>query len=113
MKLITPWALGLIQPLIGCGDRIDTIADALVRDSSGVRIVENINPIWTESEAWRLGPTPSLDIGGADGDPDQQLFRVVDAVRLSDGRIVVANSGSNELLFFAANGSRGRRRGPW
>lgn len=65
--------------------------------------------------SFRLASAPSFDIGHADGDPAQELYRVSGAVRLADGRIVVANSGSSELRYFDSTGgylrSVGRRGG--
>jgi len=75
-----------------------------VRDSAGVRIVENTTPLWQEGEAWHLSPEPVVDIGAVSGDPNYELFRVGSAVRLDDGRIVIANNGTQELRFFDSNG---------
>jgi hypothetical protein len=41
-----------------------------------------------------------VSIGGDGVGGEAQLFQVADAARLSDGRVVVANDGSSELLFF-------------
>jgi hypothetical protein len=64
---------------------------------------------------FQLASGPSLEIGRAGGDPSHELYRVSGAVRLTDGRIVVANSGSSELRYFDSNGdylkSVGRRGG--
>lgn len=76
-----------------------------VRDSAGVHIVENSGPRWPDGRDWRLSVAPLLDIGAVDADPEYQLFQVAGALRLSDGRIVVANSGSSELRFFDADGT--------
>ncbi|MFW6078356.1 MAG: hypothetical protein ACODAE_01965 [Gemmatimonadota bacterium] len=95
-----------------CGAGDAPPSDAVVeRDSAGIRIVENRAPAWTAGEAWRLADRPSLDIGAPDGPPEQQLFRVTGAVRLSDGRIVVANGGTRELKFYDAAGSHLRTVG--
>ena len=63
----------------------------------------------------QLASGPSVEIGRASGDPSQELYRVSGAVRLADGRIVVANSGSSELRYFDSSGdylkSVGRRGG--
>lgn len=66
---------------------------------------------------WTLSTEPLVDIGVVEGDPDQELFAATSSVRLRDGRIVVANTGSNELRFYEAGGrfvrAVGRRgRGP-
>ena len=76
----------------------------VVRDSAGIRIVENTTPLWQEGEGWHLNPEPVVDIGGGDAQ-ENQLFRVTGATRLSDGRIVIANGGSMELKFYAPNGA--------
>jgi len=76
----------------------------VVRDSAGIRIVENTAPLWQPGQEWRLSPEPTVVIGGGDTEEDQ-LFRVVAALRLSDGRIVVANGGTNEIRFYGPGGA--------
>jgi hypothetical protein len=51
-----------------------------------------------------LSPAPILDIGTAVGAPEYLLFRVRGAIRLGDGRIAVANSGSSEIRFYDSTG---------
>lgn len=80
-------------------DRTVTVAD-----SAGVTIVEN-PPIDPGTGAWRSGPEPVLDIGVMGGDDAHQLFRVLGAAKLSDGRIAVLNGGSNELRIFGPDGA--------
>lgn len=76
----------------------------VVRDSAGIRIVENTTHLGQDGEAWRLSPEPVVDIGGGDREEDQ-LFRVVGALRLGDDRIVVANGGTNEIRFYGPGGA--------
>jgi hypothetical protein len=57
-----------------------------------------------EVPAWTLAPEPEVEIGGREDDPGQALHQVAGAVRLPDGRIVVANAGSRELLVFGPDG---------
>lgn len=87
-------------------------------------IVENGAPDLEARLAWVVGPTPRVNIGGLDGDEAYQLFRVRDAIRLDDGRIAVANSGSGEVRVFDSNGEHlsnwggdgegpGEFRNPW
>lgn len=85
----------------GCGTEA-TAAGPAVRDSAGVTIVEN--PIGMAVETWTLSAEPLLDIGGDLGDPDQELYQVRGALRLDDGRIVVANAGTHELRFYSSEG---------
>ncbi len=90
----------------------DGVAPAsAVRDSAGVRIVESVAPQWTPETAWRLSQEPVTHIGGMEGDPNQELFRVRGAIRLTNGNIVVANAGTSELRFFRADGSYLRSAG--
>ena len=75
-----------------------------VRDSAGIHIAENTAPAWGEDDGWHLSDQPLVDIGGLEGDPDYELYRVSNAVRLPDGRIVVGNRGTNEIRFYDESG---------
>lgn len=76
------------------------------RDSAGVAIVEGGPlPARGEGRRLRISPEPRVRIGATVGVPEQQLHRVTDAARLEDGRIVVANAGTQELRYYAADGS--------
>jgi len=70
------------------------------RDSAGVVIVESRGPRWRPEEGWRIAAAPFLRIGSAAGSPEHQFHRVEGAIRLDDGRIVVADAGSGEIRFF-------------
>jgi hypothetical protein len=76
-------------------------AASATRDSAGVRIVENGRGAWTQANAWRIDEQPLVEIG-TQRNVDFLLDKVRDAVRLGDGRIVIANGGSNELRFYDA-----------
>ena len=75
-----------------------------VRDSAGIRIAENPRTAPDSRLAWRVGTDPLVSIGTPEAAADFQLHKVEDATRLADGRIVVANGGSMELLVFDATG---------
>ncbi|MEX2281211.1 MAG: 6-bladed beta-propeller [Gemmatimonadota bacterium] len=77
---------------------------AQVRDSAGIRIVDNRAPTWTAAQRWRVDPKPSLSIGLDEGDEPYLFSRVYSAIRLANGAIVVGNSGSSELRLFTAAG---------
>jgi hypothetical protein len=70
-----------------------------VRDSAGIRIVESISAVWDSSKAWRVGPQAVLEVG-----QELDLEHVAGALRLSDGRIVIAESGDNSIIVFAPDG---------
>ena len=76
-----------------------------IRDSAGIPIVENRAPASGSRLGWAVGDAPVVSIGSRDATDAFQFHRVGDATRLADGRIVVANGGSNELLVFDADGT--------
>lgn len=55
-------------------------------------------------ESWAVSEQPVLDIGATYGDPAYELFRVVGAVRLANGSIVIGNAGTYELRLYDATG---------
>ena len=103
---------------VACGDQRATVELAsLARDSAGVRIVENARPLDGTRLGWRVDSVPLLSIGTLEGEDPYLLHQVRDAMTLSDGRIVVANRGSQELRVFDASGVHlatwgGRGEGP-
>lgn len=78
--------------------------DTRVRDSAGIRIVDNPQPPEGSRLAWRIGPEPAVSIGAVAGAEPYMLDGAVDATRLSDGRILVANGGTSELRVFDSTG---------
>lgn len=94
----------LVLAVAGCGAPESPGATTVVRDSADVTIVENGAPIWPKGEGWTVASTPRVEIGVLQGAPEYQLYRAYSAVRLSDGRIVVVNGGTNELRFYDASG---------
>ena len=85
----------------------DTPPDAhTVRDSAGVRIVQNRRPTWTDKDAWHVDTAPLVDIGERD-----QLSQLGQTFRLNDGRIVVAHRGGSEILFYSPTGELTKRVG--
>lgn len=88
----------------GCdGGRSDGPASVQTRDSAGVRIVENRGAA-PPVPAWTVDTLPLVSIGG-DGQPGGPLFQVTDAMRLPDGRIVVASAGTQQVRFYGADGA--------
>lgn len=104
-----PYLSGIVVLVLALG-LISCAADAprgnlaTERDSAGIRIVENADPRPGSVPEWSVDDEPLLQIGVLDGDPAEQFFRVAGALRLSDGRVVVANSGSGELRIFDPEG---------
>lgn len=84
-----------------CGQARETRRGPIIRDSAGVRIVDNFDdPV----ASWRLTPTSLLEIGSVT-DTLTSLFQVAGAHRLGDGRIVIANRGTDELRYYRADGT--------
>jgi hypothetical protein len=101
VRAAPPAALALV--LAACGGDA-AAAGPTVRDSAGIRIVQNEHPVWKTGQGWRVDAEPLLDVGGEEGDANQQFARVADAVRLSDGTLLVADGQVNELRAFDAQG---------
>lgn len=76
-----------------------------VEDSAGILIVENASPPEGSRLGWRIGSEPAVSIGEVDGEEPYLLHVAWDATRLGDGRIVVANTSTQELRVFDARGS--------
>jgi hypothetical protein len=92
--------------MAGCAESNDarSAPQSVVRDSAGVTIVDNEMPQPDSRLTWSISADPTLSIGTLEGEEAYQLFRVSDAMRLDDGRIVVVNGGSNEMRVFDAAG---------
>ena len=103
----------VLLPALACQQH-DTGTSALrsqTRDSAGIQVVENPAPPAGSRLEWRIGPEPSVSIGRREGEDPYLLYRAMDATILADGRIVVANGGSDELRFFDSTGSHLASRG--
>lgn len=92
-------ALPLSAGLSGCDEPRPAYT---VRDSAGVRIVENRAPEWGPEEVWRLGE-PSLDLGGANAAGAEAFEYVAAAFFSGDGRLVVVETGG-DIHTFAPDG---------
>ncbi len=76
-----------------------------VRDSVGIRIVENRDVPWSDRNAWSVPAEPVLRLGAEDRDGEAPLHRVAGGVLLDDGRIVVANAGNQEVRWYDPSGT--------
>ena len=77
---------------------------AIVRDSAGIRIVENRAAAWNATEAWQIGAEPVLRIGDVMGDPAYQFVGIRAIDLLPDGGVMVLDGGSTQLRRFDAGG---------
>ena len=76
-----------------------------IEDSAGILIVKNARPEAGSRLGWQVTPEPAVSIGTIEGGEDFQLHWVDDGLKLRDGRIVVANGGSHQLLVFDEAGN--------
>jgi hypothetical protein len=96
-------ALSAVSALTaGCGEQGGGTAP-ITRDSAGVTIVEYAKRT-SDTLPWTLPSQPVVEIGAVEGDEAYQLSNVSSALRLSDGRIVVANTGTNEVRVYDKTG---------
>lgn len=100
-----PAPLALLVALASCtrpdGDGASAV---IVTDSAGVEIVFSATPGWGPEDRWRTSEVPALEIGAASGDEAYTLYGVRAAVRLDDGRIVIANQGTAQVRVYDAEG---------
>lgn len=98
-----------VLALAGCAEKTGSKSTAAVRDSGGITIVENGAAL--SAPVVPMDTVPALNIGGNEQGQDYDFSQVVGAVRLSDGKIVVADIGSAELRYYDSAGSFIRRAG--
>jgi hypothetical protein len=96
--------LATLPALAGCGGEPGHETSAVRRDSAGIEIVETSAPSWSPGEGWSLEELPSLVIGEADAGDEYTLYRVAGAIRMADGRIVIADGFHNQLRFYGQDG---------
>jgi hypothetical protein len=91
---------GLITAgVVGCAERRSGREPMHVRDSAGIKVIENESPAWRPEEEWRLGDVPLREFGAADS-----LLGIRNAIRLYDGRIIVSHNSANEIRIYSPTG---------
>ena len=94
-----------VAGLVSCSSDVTPTPATTVRDSAGVRIVENGTPRWsTSTVAWTLDSFPTSEIEGDPGNGEYFLHAVRAVHVMGDGRIMVANHGTRQLFAFDASG---------
>lgn len=63
------------------------------------------NPQSADVLRWRVEAPAAVEIGSMEGERPYRLHRVQRALRLSDGRVVVADGSSRELRYFDSQGN--------
>lgn len=72
----------------------------LVAETADVRVVTDSAPLWGDASQWTVADEPTLDLGG----PEQTFLGVAPVLRLSDGRIVVADGSQQTIRYFDGAG---------
>lgn len=75
-----------------------------VTDSAGIRIVAYGQEALSAAPQWQVADQPHISVGGFDAEGPYALFRVSSISRLSNGDLVVANTGSREIRIFDSTG---------
>lgn len=98
--------LGLLATLSAFGgcDAPDELANprVTVRDSAEIQLVETASDRLPAT--WALDSVPSLSVGEIDGHPAYLFTRVAGAFQFPDGRLAIANGGTNEIRFYGTDG---------
>jgi len=91
--------------VLGCGESDPPSPSHAVRDSAGVRVVDNHAPTWTGAQGWRVPSEPRLEIGEQSGDAAELFSNVAGVVLASGDRIVVADGASGTIRLFSLDGA--------
>ena len=106
---MTRRAFGLMLVLAACGSADGASSGITVRDSAGIEIIEH--ELAALDAVCRVDSVPSVRIGVAEGPEEYMFYRLFGATQLSDGRIVIVNQGSQEIRYYAPDGTFLRRAG--
>ena len=86
------------------------------RDSAGIAVMDNVDPVWRNAVGWRLADTPAADVGGRLAPPQGRVGDVVSVARTDLGVIALADAATQEVRLYSRTGrfirSLGGRRGP-
>jgi hypothetical protein len=74
------------------------------RDSVGISIVEVADLSGVDTLLWRVDANAAITIGVSDGDAPYLFTSIGGVARLDDGRIVVADRGTDQVRFFDSSG---------
>jgi hypothetical protein len=87
-----------------CTPGAESARAVTVRDSAGIRIIENWTPAWSENSRWTVAAKPTFVTPAHTSDPDHYLFDAGYLETLDNGRIVVANTGTYQLFLYDSTG---------
>lgn len=93
--------------LLACGEAATRSAEApTIRDSAGVRLVAYGTALPSDSSDLRVpAESPRWRLAGVPGREAPELYRLLSAAFLPDGRVIVAHASGRELLLVDTSGS--------
>jgi len=97
-------ALCLLGTIAGCDSNPSSFPIPPWLSDGGVPIQNIASPGQSADFDWSIDSLPSLELGRLTGPPEQQFYDLTGVVRLSNGDVVAANGGSNELLWYDEDG---------
>lgn len=103
MGRLSATGLGLL--VVACGVGSGPGGEGLVvRDSAGIEIVEHSAEYIAALPEWGVDGEPVLELGGGEH-PAEEFTSIRGAIRFADGRVLIAEGGSNELRLFGPDGA--------
>jgi hypothetical protein len=103
-----PHALALLPALLAVACAVESPPPPFTTaDSAGVVLAISTGRAWDadRTAAWTLEPSPLLDLTTTGTGPAHEFYRVSDATRLADGRIIVADRGSSQVRSYSPEGT--------
>jgi hypothetical protein len=93
--------------LVVCACTGESREATVYSDSAGIQIAVNDHrhPNWSRTDTWMVSHPPRLQLGNIPYDRTHQLYGVMHARRLRDGRIAVANSGVGDVRVYGPDGT--------
>ena len=121
---VLPVTIAVAVGSVGCdaGSSEGGAVGVTMRDSSGIRIVENHAPVWPRGRFWTLDPEPEFVLGEREGaggtepegnrdDQGGRIWQVRGLARLVDGRIAVLSQGNHRVFIFEPSGKLSKALG--
>ena len=80
-------------------------SQVVVRDSAGIKIVENLTGAWATRPGWTVGSDPVLEIGLQAGPAEYMFHEIRGAGRVGGDKLFVVDGGSGQVRIFDERGT--------
>jgi hypothetical protein len=95
----------LVLPFLpSCEDGESVPPPVVQRDSAGIEIVEAMRPLWGDTSLWSIDPEPLVDLTLTGSGPAHEFYQARNMKQRPDGSLMIADTGSEEVRVFSANG---------